>query len=52
MKHFSRLFVVAPLAALLLLAACSKEAPPAPPEAPAPILDGALLRYPAGHPQL
>ena len=52
MKHFSRLFVVAPLAALLLLAACGKEAPPAPPEAPAPILDGALLRYPAGHPQL
>ncbi len=52
MKHFSRLSVAAPLAALLLLAACGKEAPPAPPEAPAPILDGALLRYPAGHPQL
>lgn len=44
--------LAASLAALLMLGACSKEPPPAPPEAPAPILDGSLLRYPAEHPQL
>jgi cobalt-zinc-cadmium efflux system membrane fusion protein len=35
----------------LLLAACS-EAPPPSVEAPAPIMQGQQLRYPAGHPQL
>lgn len=40
------------LAALLTLAACGKEPPPLPPEAPPPILDGEQLRYPADHPQL
>lgn len=35
----------------LLLSACS-DAPAPPPAVPAPILQGPLLRYPAGHPQL
>ncbi len=39
------------LLAALLLSACS-EAPAPKPAAPAPILQGQLLRYPAGHPQL
>lgn len=52
MKDLSSLCAAGGLAALLMLGACSKELPPPPPEAPAPILDGALLRYPGGHPQL
>jgi len=39
------------LLAALLLAACS-EAPAPKPQMPAPIVQGQLLRYPAGHPQL
>ena len=36
----------------LLLAACSKEAPPSAPEPAAPIVQGGQLRFPPGHPQL
>lgn len=39
------------LLAALLLSACS-EAPAPKPQAPAPIVQGQLLRYPADHPQL
>ncbi|WOP15571.1 efflux RND transporter periplasmic adaptor subunit [Ottowia sp. SB7-C50] len=40
------------LAAACLLAGCGREAPPLPPEPPAPILQGKQLRYPPDHPQL
>lgn len=39
------------LAAVLALGACEK-APPAKAEAPAPVLEGAQLRFPPSHPQL
>lgn len=39
------------LGALMLLAAC-REAPPAPPPEPQPMMQGEQLHYPANHPQL
>lgn len=48
----SRAFGLSVLAGALLLTACDKAPPPAPPGPPAPILQGNQLRFPANHPQL
>ncbi len=49
--HHTTPFLLLSVLSLTLLAACT-EAPTPAPEAPAPILQGAQLRFAAGHPQL
>jgi cobalt-zinc-cadmium efflux system membrane fusion protein len=46
------LSLLAPPALALALAGCNEAPPPAAPQAPAPIMQGNQLRFPAGHPQL